>query len=128
MNHKSVAQVSTETKSMFVERLKWAVVFILVVAGIVANYYFAQKISLPIRLIAYLGLAIIAAGIAATTCQGKKTIAFVRDARLELRKVTWPSRQETFQTTLIVVVIVVIASILLWLLDSLLLWVINLIT
>lgn len=128
MNHKSVAQAPTGAKSIFAERLKWAVVFILVVAGIIANYYFSHKLSLPIRLSGWLILALIAASVAATTVKGKKTIAFMQDARIELRKVVWPTRQETIQTTLIVVVIVTIAAVILWLLDSLLLWVINLIT
>jgi preprotein translocase subunit SecE len=118
---------NTPTAQSFAERLKWIVVVILLVAGIVANYYFAQ-LTLPIRLGGWLLLVIIAAGIAATTLKGKKALTFALDSQNELRKVTWPTRQETVQTTLIVVVIVAIASVILWLLDNVLLWAISLIT
>lgn len=52
-------------------------------------------------------------------------MAFAREARVELRKVIWPTRQETLQTTLVVLVMVVVVAIFLWLLDMLLLWAVN---
>ncbi|MDF2867702.1 MAG: preprotein translocase subunit SecE [Gammaproteobacteria bacterium] len=121
MNNKPTAQ------STFAERLKWIVVVVLLITGIVANYYLAQ-LTLPVRLGGWLLLVAVAAGISATTVKGKQALAFARDSQLELRKVVWPTRQETMQTTLIVVVIVAIAAVILWLLDSILLWAISLIT
>jgi len=109
------------------DRVKWMVVVILLVAGIVANYYFAP-LSLAARLGGWTVAIAIMAAIAATTLKGKKALTFAFDSRHELRKVTWPTRQETVQTTLIVVVIVAISAVILWLLDSILLWAVSLIT
>ena len=41
---------------------------------------------------------------------------------VELRKVVWPTRQETIQTTLIVVAMVVVAALILWGLDKVFFW------
>jgi preprotein translocase subunit SecE len=119
--------MSNVAQSEMGNKLKWGLVLLLITIGIVANYYYAQ-ISLPIRLTVWLLLAAVAGGIAATTVKGRQAIGFARDSQNELRKVTWPTRQETIQTTLIVVVIVAIASVILWLLDSLLLWAVSFIT
>jgi preprotein translocase subunit SecE len=62
------------------------------------------------------------------TERGAEILEFLRGSRSELRKVVWPTRAETTQTTLIVIAMVVIMGILLWLLDVLLLWLVRLIT
>lgn len=116
----------TTVQSPALERIKWISIFVLLALGIVANYYYAQ-FALPLRLIGWLVVVGVAAAIAATTIKGRSALLFAKDSQIELRKVVWPTRQETLQTTLIVVVIVAIASVILWLLDSLLLWVISLI-
>jgi preprotein translocase subunit SecE len=59
------------------------------------------------------------------TAQGKAVIAFSKDARLELRKVVWPSRPETTQTTLMVIVLVIVMSLILWGIDTFLMWAIG---
>jgi preprotein translocase subunit SecE len=66
--------------------------------------------------------------IALKTERGAEILEFLRGSRSELRKVVWPTRAETTQTTLIVIAMVVIMGILLWLLDVLLLWLVRLIT
>ena len=66
--------------------------------------------------------------IALRTEQGAETLEFMQGARTELRKVVWPTRAETTQTTLIVIAMVVIMGLLLWLLDSLLFWLVRLVT
>lgn len=101
--------------------LKWAGVIVLLIAGIVANAYFAQ-VAGAIRAIGWIVLLAACAAIAAMTAQGKAIIAFSKDARLELRKVVWPSRQETMQTTLMVLVLVIVMSLILWGIDTFLMW------
>ena len=59
--------------------------------------------------------------------QGKRFIAFAKESRVEIRKVVWPTRQETQQTTLVVVAIVLIAALILWALDSLLGWLVSIV-
>ena len=68
---------------------------------------------------------VIAALIAAFTGPGRAFSGFMSETRFELRKVTWPTRQETMQTTLVVMVVVVIISIILWLIDMALAWIVR---
>ena len=69
-----------------------------------------------------------ALGIAATTAVGRLFMAFLVESRVEVRKVIWPSRQETTQSTLVVVALVFVVGILLWTLDAVLFWGISLMT
>ena len=69
-----------------------------------------------------------AVALALRTEPGAETLEFVRGARAEVRKVVWPTRAETTQTTLVVIAMVVIMGLLLWMLDLLLLWLVRLIT
>jgi preprotein translocase subunit SecE len=69
-----------------------------------------------------LAIALVAALIAAQTVKGSAFLVMFKEARNEIRKVVWPNRQETLQTTMIVVAVVLIMALLLWGLDSLLSW------
>lgn len=104
--------------------LKWVVVFALLAAGVWGNAHFADE-SLLYRV---LGLALVAAAAAAVAVQTAKGRAFwelLKDARIEIRKVVWPNREETTQTTLIVLALVIVVALILWGLDSLLGWIIS---
>ena len=92
---------------------------LLAFAGLVAFYAFSEY-SLLLRVIGLLLVTALVAFIIYQTARGKRTVSFFRDARTEVRKVVWPSRAETTQTTLTVIVIVFIVGIFLWLLDSML--------
>jgi preprotein translocase subunit SecE len=63
-----------------------------------------------------------------TTELGQNVWKFVLESRQEVRKVVWPSRDETMRTTLLVFAMVVIVGVVLWLLDMFLFWVIKLLT
>jgi preprotein translocase subunit SecE len=76
--------------------------------------------------VALLVLAGAAGFIAAQTVKGKAFIKLGTEARTEIRKVVWPTRQETMHTTLIVAIVVVIMSFVLWGLDSTISWIISL--
>jgi preprotein translocase subunit SecE len=78
--------------------------------------------------IALLVIVAIASAIALTTVQGRGFAHFAREANIERRKVVWPTRQETLQTTLIVLIAVLIMGIFLWLVDMLLLNVVRTLT
>ena len=99
----------------------------LAVAGVVLLASFIAFYALPEASFFYriLGVAVgflITAGIFFSTSQGKATSAFLGTARIELRKMVWPTRTETLQTTLIVFVVVMIVAVFLWALDRLLGW------
>lgn len=71
---------------------------------------------------------VLSLGLFSLTAEGKRALVFAKDARLELIKVVWPSRQETIQITMIVMVMVVATGLVLWGVDSLMTWAIGKIT
>ena len=116
------AKVETQVSKL--DGLKWLVVVALVAVGVVGNSMFANE-SLLYRVLALVALAIVAGLIALQTAKGKAFFQLFKEAKNEIRKVVWPTRQETLQTTGIVVVAVLIIGLLLWGLDSLLGWIIS---
>ncbi|WP_373187631.1 preprotein translocase subunit SecE [Halopseudomonas sp.] len=103
---------------------KWIVVAIIVVAGVYGNHYFAAEPVLY-RALALVVLGLVAGYVALQTSKGKAFWALLKEARIEIRKVVWPTRPETTQTTLIVVAVVLVMALLLWGLDTLLGWIIS---
>lgn len=118
--------VSTEEQGSSLDTVKLVVSLALLVAGIAGFYYFetwgGEAVSLLFRVLGLLLVVGLAVALAATTLPGKNLMSFMRDSRLEVRKMVWPTKAETLQTTLMVMVIVVILSIFLWGVDSLLGW------
>ncbi|GAA4648284.1 preprotein translocase subunit SecE [Kistimonas scapharcae] len=104
--------------------LKWAVVVLVVVVGVGGNYYFSAE-SLLYRVIGLVALGVVAAVVAFQTDKGRVFWELLKDAKAEVRKVVWPTRQETVQTTLVVVAVVLIMGLVLWGLDSLLGWLVS---
>ena len=103
---------------------KWAIVVLLVAVGVIGNNYYSAE-SLLYRLIAILVLAGVAGFIALQTVKGKSFFTLAKEAKAEIRRVVWPTRQETTQTTLIVLAVVVFMSLVLWGVDSFLGWVVS---
>tara|TARA_B100000029_G_scaffold495879_1_gene561417 strand:- start:1183 stop:1548 length:366 start_codon:yes stop_codon:yes gene_type:complete len=96
----------------------------LIIGSIVAFYYFSE-IRLFYRVLGVIGTVILSSLIIYQTAFGKMAYTYVVESKVELKKVTWPTKQETTQTTLGVIFIVIIIGILLWLLDMLLGWAIG---
>ncbi len=118
--------MSTETNSSTMDNVKWLLVLVLVSAGVYGNSYFAAE-SLLYRVLGLLVLAIVAGLIALQTSQGVAFWNLVKGSRTEIRNVVWPTRQETVQTTMIVLGFVIVVALLLWGLDSLLSWLVSLV-
>ena len=114
-----------ETDRNPMDMIKWGAVTLIVLVGVVGNQYYSEE-SLLYRVLALVVLAGCAAFVALATTQGVAFAALVKEARMEIRKVVWPTRQETVQTTMIVVAFVLLVAILLWGLDSLLGWLVSL--
>lgn len=109
----------TETVSSAAEIFKWILVALLVTAAVVGNYYFGDQ-PLLYRVVGVLVVGLLAIGMFVQTSQGRAFTSLLRESRIEVKKVVWPTRQETLQTTAIVVVIVLIMSAALWGFDTLL--------
>lgn len=106
-------------QSSGLDAVKWVLSLILVAGAVVGNSFFAEQPFLY-RLIGVLVLAVLAALVAAQTIKGKAFLGLLKDARAEVRRVVWPTQQETIQTTGIVVLFVAFMALVLWLLDMML--------
>ena len=93
-----------------------------IVGGIVAFYYFVGQINVTVRVLIVLAGLGVAAGLAYQTAVGKTMLGYVRGSAVELRKTTWPTRQEGLQATLMIAAVVLVFAIMVWLLDTALLW------
>jgi preprotein translocase subunit SecE len=117
--------MSVETTASRFDTLKWIVVFALVAVAVVGNSYFSDQ-SLLYRVLGIVALAVVAGLVALQTAKGAAFWALIKGARTEIRKVVWPTRQETVQTTMIVVAFVLLVALILWGLDSFLGWLVSL--
>jgi len=118
------ARVETAGKTQ--DTLKWLFATLLLGGAVTAFYYYGDQ-SLLLRVIGLLIVAVAAAAIAFTTDKGRAAWGFMRDSRTELRKVVWPTRKETTQTTLVVFGVVTLVAIFLWMVDGILSWVVRLV-
>jgi preprotein translocase subunit SecE len=116
--------VSIVTNNGMPDQLKWLMAAVLV-AGAVGGFYYFGDHSLLYRVIGIIVVTSVAVAIAFQTEKGRQAWALMQDARTELRKVVWPTRNETLQTTLIIIGVVTVTAIMLWMLDGLLAWLIR---
>lgn len=120
-------KADADTPSGSMDVLKWFVVIALIAAAVVGNEFFAE-LSVVIRATGVVVLVALAFGMAAITAKGKTAINFARESRMEVRKVVWPTRQETLQTTLIVIAVTVAMSLILWGIDGVMVRLVRLFT
>jgi len=108
------------------DKVKLGIAIVLVIAGITAFYIVEPQVpSVLYRTLGLLVVIAVAVAVAVTTELGGQVVAFSRSAAMEMRKTVWPTRRETTQTTLIVVVAVTILGFMIWLIDQLLRWIVT---
>ena len=108
-------------KSSFIDTVKLLLSAAVLFSGLFSYYYYLQ-VSLPLRVLMVLGGLLVGTAIAMTSFQGKQLFSFIQSSRIEIRKVVWPTNQETSQTTIAVFVFTLVMGIFFWGLDSFLLW------
>ncbi len=91
-----------------------------IIVGAIVGFYYLEAYSQLLRVLGLLVLMGVAALLTYQTVLGRSIWDFATASRMEVRKVVWPSRQETMQTTLIVFVMVLLMGIVLWLFDMML--------
>jgi preprotein translocase subunit SecE len=123
----SKATAPASKTASYLDNAKLVLALSLLVVGVFGFYWFDQ-FALVWRVIGLLIVAAMTVGLVFWTSMGGKLLSFSRESRVELRKVVWPTRQETIQITLIVLVLVFLIGLFLWLVDSLLFWGVRVIT
>ena len=110
------------TENSVADRIKLVAAAALVIAGI-AGYYWLAANSILLRLLSV--VAGFAAGMAVAwmSAPGREFVVFAREALVEVKKVVWPTRKETVQTTAAVFAFVVVMAVFLWVSDKTLEWV-----
>jgi preprotein translocase subunit SecE len=109
------------------DKLKIALAVACVVLGVAGYYYFADTAQV-LRVLMVLGGLVAAGAVAWTSAPGKEFFAFAQEAWQEAGRVSWPTRKETIQTTLIVFGFVMIMALALFAIDTTLAWIVKLAT
>ena len=110
-----------QQQSSLLDTVKLLGSVLILLAGVISYYYLIQ-ISILLRVLIVLASVVVSLVIFFQTQRGKTLWEFFQGSRVEIKKVIWPTKQETFQTTLTVFVFVLIMGIFFWLLDFLLLF------
>lgn len=110
-----------ESQPSSLDTVKLVLAGAIFIAGVIGFYYFEAESTLY-RVLGLLAVAAVAITVAMTTTPGRNSWAFAREARQELRKVIWPTKQESMQTTVIVLIMVFLVGIILWLFDMFFVW------
>ena len=106
------------------DKIKFFVAFLLAAAGI-AGFYYLHDSAAVIRLASVLVGLLLAAVVAWTSEPGKRFIGFGRDSVAEAKRVVWPTRKETVQTTGVVILFAFVMALFLWAVDASLMMVVN---
>jgi preprotein translocase subunit SecE len=106
------------------DKIKLVIALLLVAAGVAGFYVLADQ-ALVVRILTVLAGVVAALVVLWTAPVGKQGFAFAQDAVVETRKVVWPTRKETIQTTAVVFALVVVMALFLWVVDIGFLWMVS---
>ncbi|MCL4469595.1 MAG: preprotein translocase subunit SecE [Sulfuricella sp.] len=107
------------------DKIKLGFAILLVVAGIV-GFYMLSEHALVLRVLTVMAGVGLATSVAWFTAPGRRFFTFGKEAWSETKKVVWPTRKETLQTTGVVFLMVVVIAIFLWVVDASLMWAVKL--
>ena len=99
------------------DKIKVAIAVLLLVAGI-AGFYYLSESAMVLRVASVLAGLVASAAVGWTTAPGKEFFLFAQEAVVETKKVVWPTRKESFQTTGAVFAFVVAMAVFLWITDK----------
>jgi len=106
------------------DKIKLLMALLLVASGI-AGYYFLHDSAAVLRLLSVLVGILLGAGVASMSEPGRRFINFARDSVAEAKRVVWPTRKETIQTTGVVILFAITMALFLWLVDASLMMMVN---
>lgn len=108
--------------------VKWVFALSILIAATVGNRYAPElfpQLSVWVRGVVLVIMAVAALALTLMTTQGKSFLKLLSEAQIEARRIVWPTKDETMQTTLIVCAVVLVMSLVLWGVDSLFGWMIS---
>ncbi|WP_058516186.1 preprotein translocase subunit SecE [Legionella parisiensis] len=117
---------SNENQSNTIDIFSWIAVVLITAAAFFCTYHYT--FSGPVLSIIWLLWLLLTLFLGYMTSAGKQVFKFAQESKVELLKVVWPTRQETIQTTTIVIVMVAVTGFILWGVDSVMMWAIAKIT
>lgn len=106
------------------DKIKLGVAFLLVAAGI-AGFYVLHESAAVVKLASVLLGLMLASAVTWTTEPGKRFFIFGRESVAEAKRVVWPTRKETIQTTGVVILFAVVMALFLWAVDASLMVLVN---
>lgn len=112
--------VQQERSSSALDIALWVLASVIAAVGIYGNSVYSNEYSVFYRALVLLPMTLVAVFVLVKTVKGAAFLKLVKESRQEIRRVVWPTRQETTQTTLMVAVVVVVMGLILWGLDTLL--------
>ena len=107
------------------DKIKFALALLLVAAG-VAGFYLLGEAALILRILSVLAGVFAGVAVAWFTEPGRRFLVFGQEAWTETKKVAWPTRKETVQSTGVVIAFVIVMAVFLWIVDALLAWAVEL--
>ncbi len=125
---------NVEPESPVMDIIKKIFSALIVIAAVSAFYYFSvdhdsiKEIRLLFRVLGLVAVIVAVVALMSTTNTGRFVLSFIIESKQEVRKVIWPTRDETMRTTLLVFAMVFIVGLLLWVLDMFLFWGVRLLT
>jgi preprotein translocase subunit SecE len=122
-----MAEVQTQDGASAKDTALMSLSVLVLLAGVVAFYWYDEE-ALPIRLAMVLGGVLVAGGLVWSSWYGREFRLFAQAARVELRKVVWPNREETVRITVVVFVFATAMGLFFWGLDFVLAWLVKLLT
>lgn len=121
-------QAESTTSGGSLNAIKWVASIAILIAATLGGRYVPDLLpQLPswVRIIVLVVLGLAGLGIALLTSQGAAFLKLLKEAQIEARRIVWPTKDETMQTTMIVVAVVLVMSLILWGLDSLFGWIVS---
>jgi preprotein translocase subunit SecE len=122
-----MAEVQTSEVASAKDTALMTLSILVLLAGVVAFYWFDED-ALPLRLGMVAGGLVVSGGLLWISWYGREFRQFAQAARVELRKVVWPSREDTVRTTIMVIAFAIAMGLFFWILDMILTWMIRLLT
>jgi len=112
--------------SIFMNIVSYLLILAVTACAFYASYFL--NLSSPVKAMVWIGWLVATLLLALLTSKGKQAFNFAKNAKIELQKVVWPTKQETVQTTSVVMIMVAITGFVLWGVDSVMMWAIGKIT